>query len=196
MYAAVLDALTEALRPRPFVLGERPTEADFGLFASMFRHFFCDPTPARLMRERAPLVLAWVARMWALRPDAFAAEPLPTTVPVEVAGLLTLAATSYLPYLAANAAAQAAGGKTVTFEDFGARFTVPVNPYRVWCLDTLQAAYAALAPADRLAVAGHLGVGAAAILAGPRLPNVPRLVPELPIRPGPSRSPVGREWRA
>jgi len=196
LYAATLEALTTALATRPFVLGERPTEADFGMFASMFRHFFCDPTPARLMRDGAPAVLEWVARLWALEPAAFSARPLPSMVPHEAAPLLALVTSSYLPYLAANAAAYAAGSRTVTYRDFGARFTVPVNPYRVWCLDVLQAAYAALSPAERSAVAGHLGVEAAGTLAAARLSHVPRLVPELPIQPGAPRSPVGREWRA
>jgi len=34
------------------LMSARPTEADFGCFASMFRRFFCDPTPARIMRDR------------------------------------------------------------------------------------------------------------------------------------------------
>lgn len=50
-----------------FLLGGKPSLADFGFFASMFRHFSQDPTPSRIMQERAPGVHEWIARMWDAR---------------------------------------------------------------------------------------------------------------------------------
>jgi glutathione S-transferase len=66
-YLDTLAALETIFGRRPYVMGERPTEADFGFFGSMFRHFASDPVPARLMRDRAPGVYEWVARMWNAR---------------------------------------------------------------------------------------------------------------------------------
>ena len=60
-YTGALSRLSTILADRPFLLGERPTIADFGYFASMFRHFGQDPTPAHIMRETAPLVYEWQA---------------------------------------------------------------------------------------------------------------------------------------
>ena len=49
-YLDLIDALEKSFARRPYVLGERPVEADFGLFGSVFRDFGCDPAPARVMR--------------------------------------------------------------------------------------------------------------------------------------------------
>ncbi len=54
IYLRSLDQLEAIFAERPFLLGDRPTLADFGFFASMFRHFGLDPTPAAIMLRRAP----------------------------------------------------------------------------------------------------------------------------------------------
>ena len=72
-YLDTLAALDAIFARRPYVLGERPTEADFGFFASLFRHFASDPAPARIMRARAPQVLEWTARLWSTTPERIAA---------------------------------------------------------------------------------------------------------------------------
>ncbi|MEZ4354752.1 MAG: glutathione S-transferase family protein [Myxococcota bacterium] len=58
------EALEAVLARRRFLLGGRPSLADFGFMGPMFRHLSMDPTPADRMRDRAPRVYAWVARMW------------------------------------------------------------------------------------------------------------------------------------
>jgi glutathione S-transferase len=70
-YLFVLDVLEPALSKRPYLFGDRPCEADFGLFGPMFRHFASDPTPSAILRERGPNVLAWTARLWAATPQSF-----------------------------------------------------------------------------------------------------------------------------
>ena len=137
-YLDTLATLESVFARRPYVLGARPTEADFGFFASLFRHFFSDPAPGRIMRERAPGVHEWVARMWNLRPDRFDAMPLPDRLPEDIGALLGAVAGVYLPYLDANAAAYAKGEKRVRYEVRGTTFVEPVKPYRVWCRDRLQ----------------------------------------------------------
>ena len=113
-YTRVLDLLEPILTARPFVLGERPTVADYGLYGSMFRHFSLDPTPARIMRTRAPAVFAWVARVWNARAsrDGLGGRPLTDGVPADLEPLLREAGATHLPMLAANAAAFAAGRAT------------------------------------------------------------------------------------
>lgn len=188
---AVLEAIFAA---RAFVLGARPCEGDFGLFASMFRHFFCDPTPARLMRDRAPHVLAWVTRLWALQPDDFANAPPLAVLPADLAPLLALIAADYLPYLAANAAAAAQGAKTVNSSVHGGDFTTATNAYHLWCLDALRADFAALADTDVAVLAPMLGAAGVAVLAAPRDRTV-RPAPSLPISAAPAGAPRGRHWQ-
>lgn len=195
LYAATLDAMEFALQHHPFVMGARPTEADFGLFGSMFRHFFSDPTPARLMRERAPRTLAWVTRLWALTPSAFADAAPVVSVPSTLAPLLRLAVTSHLPAMKAHADAVAAGVPVACFRDFGAEFTVPSSPYRAWCLNERRRAFQELEAGQRDAVSALLGDEiATTILAAP--PSTGSFAPPtLPITAPPPGKTFDRNWR-
>ena len=151
-YTRVLDLLEPLLTARPFVLGERPTVADYGLYGSMFRHFSLDPTPARIMRTRAPAVFAWVARVWNARAsrDGLGGRPLTDGVPADLEPLLREAGATHLPMLAANAAAFAAGRATHDFAAGGVTYRgVPTSRYRVWALERLRRAYLDLAGESR-----------------------------------------------
>jgi len=149
IYRKTLERLEAIFRQQPFLLGGRPCLADFGFFASMFRHFALDPTPARIMRERAPRTWAWVARLWAARHSELAEErPAPGGVPEGWLPLLEDAATGYLPYLRDNAVAWREGRRRFDWSVQGVRYRqTPVVQYRVWCRERLQDHLEAL-PAD------------------------------------------------
>lgn len=195
-YLETLDALERIFRARPYVLGERPTDADFGFFASMFRHFFSDPAPARVMRERAPGVHEWVARMWNARPERFASAPLPASVPADVAPLLEAVRSVYLPYLDANARAYAEGRARVRYQVQGVTFDEPVKPYRVWCRDRLRRRLVELDVRGLEALQPLLGRETLAGLAAPSPKPVDEPVGPLPIEPAGRRRPVDSWWRA
>jgi glutathione S-transferase len=149
-YTRVLDILEPPLARRPFLLGERPTIADVGLHASMFRHFSLDPTPARIMRDRAPAVYEWTARVWAARASRIGAALLAGSFPADLEPLLAEAAATHLPMLAANAAAFAAGHTTHDLTVQGVTYRgVPTSRYRVWTLDRLRRAFLALDGEER-----------------------------------------------
>ena len=192
LYIDVLDTLEAILSRTPYLLGRRPTVADFGLFGSMFRHFSSDPTPARIMRERAPGVLAWVTRLWQVQPQDFSAQPLPDAMPAGLEPLARMIAVTFLPYLAANGAAHQAGAASVVFDGLRAR----VNPYRVWRLARLQDAYKALPAPAKCAVAAWLGnAQSREILEDGRLTQIKPVLPVLPIRPGQAgKRPVDHQW--
>lgn len=195
-YLETLAVLESIFHSRPFVLGERPTEADFGFFASMFRHFACDPAPGRIMRQRAPGVHEWVARMWNLRPEAIAPRPMPERIPADLGPLLGAVTGIYLPYLEANAAAYAAGKKRVRYHAAGADFVEPVKPYRVWCRERLRAAFAALDDVSRAEVERALGAGDAAAKLSVAAPKpVASAVASLPIRGDRRGRSVDSWWR-
>lgn len=189
LYLDTLDAMETILARRPFLMGERPVEADFGFFGSMFRHFSSDPTPAAIMRARAPHVLLWVARLWAVRPGEIEAAELPAAIPADLAPLLARAASDYLPYLVANKAALARGDAKVRYTHDGVRWAVPVSPYRARCLAALRDGFAALDPAARANAAAVLGHGAL-ILSGESVYDV-----ENAAKPRPASRPVDRHWR-
>ncbi|MDO8288093.1 MAG: glutathione S-transferase family protein [Parvibaculum sp.] len=141
---AFLDTIFAA---RPFMLGDRPTLADFGFFASMFRHFGLDPTPARIMRDEAPHVYEWLGRMWNAKASKLNGALVDEgTVPADWQPILTDIGASYLPYLNANARAYQKGDTHYRFETEGTTYHLPVHRYRVWCLERLQGRWRALAP--------------------------------------------------
>ena len=62
IYTNTLKRLEAIFEQQPYLMGDRPSLADFGFFGSMFWHFGSDPTPSRIMHEQAPGVNEWVAR--------------------------------------------------------------------------------------------------------------------------------------
>ncbi len=175
-------------------MGQRPTQADYGFFGPMFRHFFSDPTPARIMRDRAPAVLAWVTRMWNLSPADIEQNPMPEGVPVHLTGLAAMLSTDFLPYLATNAASYFAGSKTTRFLSGGVVFVTPVNPYRVWRLQRLQERYAELPVKARKDVAVWLGAGAR-VLETKSEGKIADPIPPLPIKEPGHDAKLDRQWR-
>ena len=141
IYLNTLKHLEVIFATRPYLFGERPTIADFGLFAPMFRHFAQDPTASDIMRLNAPGVFEWQARLW----DAKVTETqgsLITQTPTDLEPVFEDISTGYLPYLNANALAWQNGSERFdpTIQDVQYR-DVPVSQYRVWCLEQLQRQY-------------------------------------------------------
>ena len=62
-YLELLDALDIHFQHHPYLLGGRPSIADFGFMAPLFAHLARDPVPAALMKNVAPNVYRWTERM-------------------------------------------------------------------------------------------------------------------------------------
>lgn len=143
-YLNALDRFEAILSQRRFILGDRPTIADFGFMGPMLRHFGQDPTPQEIMRERAPGVYAWVARMWNTRPTG-AASGLITRIDAPLSALLHEACETHLVQLRENAIAYGRGLKRYDQVIEGSRYEkVPCSRYRVWCLEELRREWADL----------------------------------------------------
>ena len=161
---AAFDGLEAILAERPFLLGERPTIADFGFMGPMFHHLSQDPTPGELMRQRAPRVYAWVARMWEAAPAPDDAALLPK-VDAPLAALLREACETHLVQLRENARAFARGASHYDQEVQGCRYTgLPVSRYRVWCLEELRRHWNALDGEVQAALRAHLPEPGAGVL--------------------------------
>jgi len=149
VYLKTLAHLEGILATRPFLLGEKPTLADFGFFGSMFRHFGLDPTPSAIMRTRAPGVWEWVARLWNARASRTRAT-LSTGIPAEWTPILDEIGSAYLPYLCANAEAWKAKQHRFDVTIQGVLYeALPTSQYRVWCLERLRTHFNALAEVPR-----------------------------------------------
>ncbi len=166
-YLETLDVLNRIFAERPFLMGARPCEADFGLFAPFFRHFFSDPTPGLIMREQAPHVCEWVTRLWALRPEDLKNAPQITTVPDDLGFFFEMIGSDYFPYLQANADAADRGDKMVQHKAQGTDWSVPTAPYRVYCLSELRREFRALEEDNRQMVRDLIGTRASLLDAPP-----------------------------
>ena len=62
-YLELLDALDVHFQHHPYLMGGRPSIADFGFMAPLFAHLARDPVPATLMKNVAPNVYRWTERM-------------------------------------------------------------------------------------------------------------------------------------
>ena len=142
--------LEPVLAERPFLLGERPTVADFGLLRVDVPPLrarpdsgpdHAQPRPRRLRVGRAGLERAG-------EPDRRARRSL-DGVPADLEPLLREAGETHLPMLAANAAAHAAGRGRPRLHASRASPTATSRRarYRVWALARLRDAY--LAPRRR-----------------------------------------------
>lgn len=143
-YLNALDRMSAILKLRPFLLGQTPTIADFGMMAPMFRHFSQDPTPAEIMRERAPKVYEWVTRMWTVEPSTEGTSLIDSVDDVLSDFLAEICAT-HLVQLRENATAFGQGAKRFAMTVQDCHYTnVPVSRYRVWCLEKLRRAFGEL----------------------------------------------------
>jgi glutathione S-transferase len=147
-YTDELADLEAVFRRRPFLFGDRPSLADFGYFASMFRHFGTDPTPARIMRDTAPAVYEWVARLWNARSTTLVGAGWARGaggLPEGLEPLLARAARRYLPALHANACAVSGGRKHYEVTLDGELYPhLPAVPFLAWRRVVLQRELAAL----------------------------------------------------
>jgi len=141
-YLRSLAACQKIFSSQPFLLGNRPTRADFGLMAPFFRHFSSDPTPRKIMQQRAPAVFEWVARMWNCRRSTLPASTFKPDNPIVSLPkgweALQPLFKEYLVYLDCNARAWSRGESQFTARFQGVESQVQTVPYRVWCRLELQ----------------------------------------------------------
>lgn len=109
-YLELLAVLEAHFRLHPYLLGGRPSLADFGLIAPLYAHLARDPVPAQLMRTQAPNVARWTERMNnPAIPDSDYADtsgtfPADDAIPESLEAVLRLAFAQWGPGLAADAA--------------------------------------------------------------------------------------------
>jgi glutathione S-transferase len=137
------EFLEALLEDQPFLLGSHPSIADYGYFASMFRHFGNDPDSAEIMRMDAPNTYEWLARLWNSKQEKLGPK-VKWQWPVAEYwnSLLDRIANDYLTYLEQNASAYFSDKKRFDFEGKSISFSnTKTTHYRVWCFEVLQKKY-------------------------------------------------------
>jgi glutathione S-transferase len=149
MFLRLLEQLQGIFSTRPFIFGDRPSLADIGFSGPFFRHFALDPVPLEIIRQRAPAVLEWVARLWNTRMETCSGQWV-DGIPDDLGPLLDDIGSAYLPYLCANVDAVAAGKTRFDVEVGGVAYRgARYSRYRVWCLQELRSHYLALSEAGQ-----------------------------------------------
>jgi glutathione S-transferase len=152
-YRRALANMSQMLERRPYLLGDQPSIADFGLMGPMLRHFSQDPTPAEIMRDEAPAVYAWVARLWNARHDPKSAATSTNwldAVPEDAMPMLREVCETHLRQLEQNARAFTKGTKRFDQMIQGCQYRrIPVSRYRVWCLEQLRERFEGLRDEDQ-----------------------------------------------
>lgn len=162
-YHNALASMSAMLENRPFLLGNAPSLADYGMMGPMFRHYGQDPTPEEIMRNTAPAVYEWVARMWHARNEG---EPeFITQIPDDAAPMLKEICETHLVQLTANARAFAEGAERFDMTVQGCDYRdIAVSQYRVWCLEELRRRFDLLSTDQQNAVKTLLSCGEADVL--------------------------------
>ena len=163
-YEELLNALNTHLLHYPYILGGRPTIADYGLIGPLYAHLARDPAPAHLMKTKANRVWRWVERMNAVGSDMpefpeMAADLISNDeIPETLLPVLAIIAKDYLPELEAltdfindcldktdveegapvitDPNVRTLGMYPVTIR--GQAFTLAARHYSIWMLQRLQ----------------------------------------------------------
>ncbi len=144
IFHRTLEQLEAIFRQRPFLLGDRPGIADIAFSGPFYRHFALDPVPAQIMRQQAPAVWEWAARL-ANHGHRERAGAIMQGIPADWGPLLDEIGGDYLPYLCANVDAVVKGEKRFNAEIGGVHYRgARWSKYRVWCLQRLREEYSGL----------------------------------------------------
>jgi glutathione S-transferase len=142
-YRRMLDAFEPHVGMRRYLFGSRPSLADFAWYGQL-SELATDPTPMRILRERAPMLDHWVRRL----DDASGVDGDWDTLEAALAGaagrLLELVGELYLPFLVANAQAWFEGAPQLRLSVWGLDCTLTPFRFQVKCLERLRERYAAL----------------------------------------------------
>ncbi|HYC00308.1 MAG TPA: glutathione S-transferase family protein [Candidatus Limnocylindrales bacterium] len=163
-----LELLNRHFAHSRYVLGDCITVADYAIHGPMFAHFARDPVPARIVRETAPNVMAWLHEVSAAGPPAPWAKP--PEVRESLAPLLAEIGAVFVPaQIAVSSFVSEAIGNQPAGEEASrvigiieqSVFGIPeqriASAYSVWRHRRTAQRYAALARAERGVVDEILG---------------------------------------
>lgn len=163
-YHRILALMSSVLDTRRFILGDKPSLADFGLMGPMLRHFGQDPTPVEIMRNTAPAVYEWVGRMWNAKQLSGAGGFL-SAIPNDLTLMLKEVCETHLVQLTDNAKAWDQKQDKFSMTVQGCRYKqLPVSRYRVYCLEILRERFAALDASEQSKIKSMLPFEPATIL--------------------------------
>jgi glutathione S-transferase len=150
-YHRILAAFEPHVGMSKYLFGSRPSLADFAWFGQL-SEMATDPTPMRIVREKAPFTDHWTRRL----DDASGVDgewyPREQALSGMSEALLRIAGELYLPFLVANAEAFAKDMERLEINVWGLPYALSPFKYQVKCLQLLREKFAALEAEHRAAL--------------------------------------------
>ena len=150
-YERLIDILDKLIQRQGFVLGARPSSADFALFGQLTQLAIVEPTSAAITSRVSQRVRAWVDLMedlsgWSPSEDDWFSADEATEA---LAPLLSEIGRTYAPAMLANAKAVLQGDASFETEIDGRAWTQPTFKYQAKCLQWLREDHSALSDNER-----------------------------------------------
>jgi glutathione S-transferase len=160
-YETFLAELSAHLDAHPYLMGGRPSLADFAFYGPLYAHLYRDPRSGEIMHRVAPKVADWVERMQAGGKDGgelVSGDEVPTTLEPVLARQMReqWPAIMQTNELFAEWVAQAEAGERVprglgdiTIEIEGHSGPAKARSFPLWRLQAALDVYRAMEPEDR-----------------------------------------------
>ena len=153
----LLEILEEHFKEHQFLLGFKPSMADFALFGPLKVHLFNDPQSNEIMEVNGPRTCRWLDTISDLGDSRGCAGQtefgdwinLDNGLPESLEKILGFVSKTYFPFAKACAIAGKDRNKTFSAEVYGVEASFSVHQYRVWSFEQLQLKYQALAGQDK-----------------------------------------------
>lgn len=156
----LLAILEQHFQDYQFVLGFKPSIADFALYGPIKVHFYEDPQSNEIMETQAPRTCNWlqtIKDLGDIRGCAGQTEfgdwlDLSQGLPDSLEKLLNFIAKTYIPLCKATAKASIKKEKTFNATIYGVSSTFTTHHYRAWAFEQLQLRYQTLNDDDKSAL--------------------------------------------
>jgi glutathione S-transferase len=194
----MLNALDAHFAAHKFLLGDRPTIADFGLVGTMYGHLGRDPWPKRKLVDPRKALRAWIDRM--AEPDGSAAwsGAGPDEIPASLAPVFRSIASEFVPMVEATlealnrhvrSGARDADGvlprglDPISYPLGSGRFSRTAVPFVLWKIQRLHDVYRGMGANEQGAVRRWLEtIGCTRLLDLP-IPKLRRVALRVAIEP-------------
>ena len=150
-YARFIGILDRLLAQKGYVLGARPSSADFAIFGQMTQLGIVEPTSAKITRDMSARVRAWLDRMEDLSGLSPKDDDWFNVAEIKDAlgPLLTEIGRTYTPVMLANSKAVETGDKTFETSVDGAMWKQPTFRYQAKTLGWIRESYFDLKSKDQ-----------------------------------------------
>lgn len=157
----ILDAHLEQSQ---FLLGNRPSMADFAFYGPLMIHLYSDPQSNHILETNAPRVCNWLltiqdlgdARGCAGQTEFGDWKDTETDLPATLIELLKFISQTYIPVGRATAKASVAREKRFETTVYGVKTTFGTIHYKAWAFEQIQLRYQALTSETKAKIDGVL----------------------------------------